>query len=135
MEFSIREAPIKSEKFNIWGKIDEIICSEKGVFIVDDKPGETPYLGYKLQTWGYCLAFLDKYDPNCKIYAVLRNSDSQNPFWSKEFTKEDAKKVIEAIERIRKLFSGKLDWTTTKFPNKCKSCSFARNCDKCLIKI
>ena len=129
---TMRQVKVCSPKFGVIGEIDEAQIYPEAAVIIDDKPGDTAWLSNKRQVWGYCLCFQDQYNWPNKLIAVLRNRDSQQVFWEKEFSEKDEQDVAEAINRLHSLLAGKIDWIPTKKPNKCAACSFKNVCDKSL---
>ena len=130
----LREEWVESKEYGVYGKFDEAQLFPDAAVIIDDKPGETAYTSNKRQVWAYALCFKEKYNWPKKMVAVLRNRDSQEVFWEKDFTKKDEEDVLKAIQRVHGLFAGEIEWIPTKIKNKCKACSFNKVCDRSLVK-
>lgn len=132
-----REVFVKSDTYSIIGKIDEILISPEGIFIIDDKPTDFAYLSDKSQARAYAICIYDEYENiilanNLKVYSVIRNRDSGDTIWSEEFTAKIKAETLERVERIRKLAKGEIPFIPTKNPNKCKVCQYhkAGVCDR-----
>jgi len=136
-----REIFVKSDTYGIIGKIDEILISPEGIFIIDDKPTDFAYLSDKSQARAYAICIRDEYENiilsnNLKVFSVIRNRDSGDTIWSEELTDAVKSETLERIERIRKLAKGEIAFIPTRNPNKCRVCQYhkAKVCDKSSAK-
>ncbi len=123
-----RELPI--EGTNIYGIIDEVQLNPDQIRIIDDKPGQIAYISMKKQVWGYCLAFQEKFNPDQAIIACLRNRDTQEVIWEKNFSTEDNELVQKAIDRIMGILNQTKEAIPTGNPNKCQKCRFQTQCTR-----
>jgi len=135
-----REVFIQSEGYGLIGKIDEILISPEGIFIIDDKPTDFAYLSDKSQARAYAMCIESEYsnlirENNLKIFSVIRNRDSKKIVWSEELTKDVTSETLEKIERIRKLAKGEIQFIPTTKPNKCRACQYhkAGVCDRSAV--
>lgn len=117
----------------LYGKIDEVHFMPSQIIIIDDKPNDYPYLSNKKQIWGYCLAFEEHFNPGLPLLATLRQRDTQEIFWEKEFIDEDKDMVLESAQRILDVLNGKRQPEPTLNIKKCRSCRHKDGCDKCNI--
>ncbi len=112
----------------LYGRIDEVIFEPNRIIIIDDKPSAQPYFTNKVQVWGYCQAFKEKYSPTLPLFGALREEDTANIVWLEEFLEDHVKVVRDAVDRIRAIMSG----TETPQPagnsRKCKPCRFHESC-------
>ncbi len=115
----------------LYGLIDEVHFSPSQIVIIDDKPGTYAYMSNKKQVWGYCLAFEEYLDPGMPLIAVLRNRDTQQVFWEKPFANRHRDMVKETTQRILDILNGKRVPVPTTNANKCRSCRFNGDCDRC----
>ncbi len=134
-----REVFIQSEEYGLIGKIDEILISPEGIFIIDDKPTDFAYPTDMSQARAYAVCVESEYknlilSNNLKVYSVIRNRDTKKHVWVEELTEAEKREVLESVERIRKLAKGEISFIPTTKPNKCKSCRYhlAKICDKSL---
>lgn len=127
----LRELDVENEY--LIGRIDEVQFSPHGILIIDDKPGNRPYNSYKLQVWGYCVAFRDSYSPDLPLSAGLRNRDNGNMIWEKEFTAEHQQTVLNKVERLRGILDG--DYIPRPaHPRRCSKCRLKQVCKDNLEK-
>ena len=122
--------------FILVGKIDELGVDENNLYVIEDKPKARPWLGIKRQIWAYCILvreFVRENYPehlNKKIFAVLRNRDSNREVWNKEFSEEDVIDVFSAISRMVLLFKKEIEPIPNNDPVKCRGC-ILHKAEKC----
>lgn len=124
-----REVPVIGNL--LYGLIDEVRLMPSQIVIIDDKPNDYPYLSNKKQIWGYCLTFEEFFNPKLQLVAALRQRDTQEIFWQKEFIDEDRDMVLESAQRILDILNEKRQPEPTLKINKCRSCRLKNECDKC----
>ncbi len=124
---SAREVPV--EGTDLVGCIDEIVFMPDRILIIDDKPGDMAWPGSRMQTWGYCMAFEEQYNPNLPIMAGIRGKDTGYEVWAQPFAQGHRDEVLRAILRIRQLVDGEAIAVGTRNRRKCKACRFANSCD------
>ncbi len=129
-EILSRELPVISPRYGIRGFIDEVWMTPDEFIIIDDKPGTVPYLSSINQVYGYCLAFKDSVKENRAIVASLRERGTDNIYWSSYFDGQAEKNIINQINRIHHLLTGKLEFIPTKNPKKCRGCRFNDRCNR-----
>ncbi|MFH8080668.1 MAG: Dna2/Cas4 domain-containing protein [Candidatus Aenigmatarchaeota archaeon] len=132
--FLIRELSIRSKKYGIYGKIDEVQIFPENIFIIEDKPGYVAYSSIKKQVLAYSLCMLDQFKPDREIFSVLRNRDDGRVFWQEKFNEQSMNFVLKDILEVHDLIRGVRTPTSTFNSNKCKKCRFNGVCDRCLIK-
>ena len=125
---ALRAREVHVEGKSLIGCIDEVVFIPDRILIVDDKPGDIPYLGNKRQVWGYCLAFEEEFKPQLPLVAVLRNRDTGKEVWEEAFSDEHRRDVLIAVERIWGILSGKRAAEPTPNPNKCRPCRLRDHC-------
>jgi CRISPR-associated exonuclease Cas4 len=124
---SAREVPV--EGTDLVGCIDEIVFMPDRILIIDDKPGDMAWPGSRMQTWGYCMAFEEQYNPNLPIMAGIRGKDTGYEVWVQLFAQRHLDEVLRAIFRIRQLVDGEAIAVGTRNRRKCEACRFANSCD------
>lgn len=136
-EILSRELPVLSSHYGIRGFIDEVWMTPDEFIIIDDKPGSRAFASSIHQVYGYCLAFKDTIKSfkdiiggERTITAALRERGTDNIFWSAYFDKKAEENIINLINRLQNLISGREDYMPTQNPRKCRSCRFKRKCDK-----
>ena len=143
IELSVKDALTKAKSEQIFlisrgifvegtrliGLIDEVLFTPSEIHIIDDKPGDVPYITNKRQLWGYCLAFEEQFRPNMPIVAVLRNRDTGNEIWAEPFKQEHREDVLDAVTRIIGILNGTRPPIPTKKPTKCRACRYRVSCD------
>ncbi len=136
-EILSRELPVISVHFGIRGYIDEIWMTPDEFIIIDDKPGSRAFVSSIHQVQGYCLAFKDTIRSfqdmiggERRITAALRERGTNNIFWSSYFDNKAEEDIINLINRVQNLITGREDFIPTQNPRKCRSCRFKRKCDK-----
>ncbi|MEM0473398.1 MAG: Dna2/Cas4 domain-containing protein [Candidatus Aenigmatarchaeota archaeon] len=127
-----REVSTKTLKSGIYGRIDEVIIMPDRIVIVDDKPGETVFIGHKKQVWGYCISFMEQFNVNKKFICSIRNRDTKEFLWSEELNENSIKTVREDIIKLHDLINGVRDAIPTDNAKKCLKCRFRNVCDKSL---
>ena len=125
-----REIPVSG--ILLYGRFDEVHLAPSRVLIIDDKPNNYPFLSNKKQVWGYCLAFREQYQATRPVFAALRQRNTQEIFWQKEFTVDDQNMVIESAIRILDILNGMREPEPTSRSTKCSSCRLRVECDQCL---
>ncbi|MBN2202720.1 MAG: Dna2/Cas4 domain-containing protein [Candidatus Aenigmarchaeota archaeon] len=128
--FSGREIFIMSPTFRIFGVIDFLEISSGGIIVADDKPGDHSYLSDKSQIIAYAMAFKDQYRPPLDIFMRIQNRESGDITWEDVLSQEWVEFLLEKIERLHDLATGKRDFEPTKNPKKCAACSYRDICDK-----
>lgn len=129
-----REFHVVSLQYGIYGLIDEVNLKPNEFVVIDDKPGTKTYLSNIHQVYGYCLAFKERVkeqEPR-QIVAALRERGTYNIYWSAPFDEKAENEIIEVVNHIHGLISGKEQFNSNKNPNKCKACRFKMNCDRVL---
>jgi len=58
-----REFNVRSERYGIHGRIDEVRFFPKQIFVIDDKHSNAVYQSHISQIFGYCLALKDFIQP------------------------------------------------------------------------
>jgi len=122
--------------FILVGKIDELGVDVDYLYVIDDKPRAKPYLGTKRQIWAYCILvkeFIREDYPeylNKKIFAILRDRDSDNEVWKEEFSKNNVIDVLNIISRMLFLIKGKSEPIPNDIPGKCRACVLHKQ-EKC----
>ena len=129
-EILSRELPVESARHGIRGFIDEVWMTPDEFIIIDDKPGNMAYPSSINQIFGYCLAFKDSVPEERRIVASLRERGTDNIFWSAYFDNEAEKAILKVIDRVHSLLDNRIDYIPTKNPKKCRSCRFAKQCDR-----
>jgi len=112
------------------GYIDELHIAPDRILILDDKPGNFPYISSKYQVWGYALAFKLRYNPQTPIYGVLRNRDTLTVMWTEKFTDAREKEITELLREISDVLEGRTPARKTKNKNKCRSCRYRKVCEE-----
>ena len=133
-----KEISFKKEfdNFILSGKIDELGVDANNLYVIDDKPRAKPWLGTKRQIWAYCILvreFIKESYPehlNKKIFAVLRDRDSNKEVWNKEFEENDIVDVFHAISRMVRLFNKEINPIPNEIPAKCSACVLHKQ-EKC----
>ena len=121
--------------FLLSGKIDEISVDSNEINIIEDKPNAYPYDSVKLQTFAYCFLFKENFNNlNKKIYAVIRDRDTNLIVWKNEFTKELENLFFTNFYRMRNILLQKEEPIPTTNSNKCKSCQYNQICEFSLVK-
>lgn len=123
----MREVPVEGEC--LYGLIDEINFTPSSIIIIDDKPGNYPYISNKKQVWGYCLAFKENYKPSLPLIAALRQRDSQDIFWEELFLEEHKEQALESTQRIIDIIKGVREPQPTSNSYKCRNCRWNNLCD------
>ena len=124
------------EDFILLGKIDELGVDANNLYVIDDKPKAKPWLGTKRQIWAYCILvkeFVKENYPeysNKKIFAILRNRDSNIEVWKEEFNENNVIDVFNVISRMLSLFKKETEPIPNKIPGKCRACVLHKN-NKC----
>ena len=127
-----REFPVISLKYGIYGKIDEIRLSPNGFVMIDDKPGVNPYPSQIHQIHGYCLAFQNMIDQDDsrQIIAALRERGTNNIYCKIIFDDKAKKEIINVVDHIHGLITGKEQFDSSNNPNKCKGCRLRNDCNR-----
>lgn len=133
VQIVFRELGVSSNKYGIYGRIDEVWLRRDFVVVIDDKPGGRDYLTNRRQVWGYCLAFDETIPTGRELLAAIRNRDSQHVTWKQSFSEEDRNDVIRAIQRTHRLIRGEQEFMPTKNPKKCRGCRFRPQCERSLV--
>lgn len=81
------------------GRADQVLISPKLVVIVDDKPSNKAFKGYKLQLYGYARTFKNSYKPIQQLMVALRNWETKKIVWKSMFTKEANLELENTIKR------------------------------------
>ncbi|MBI2530309.1 MAG: PD-(D/E)XK nuclease family protein [Candidatus Diapherotrites archaeon] len=132
--FSMREFSLKSEKYRLTGKIDEIQLFRERALIIDNKPSLSAKAADINQLRAYCLCFSDAYRWEGEICNAVQNSESQKFVFAERFN-EDAKLAAEGlISRMHALFSGNADFSAADEKWKCAACRFNAVCKKAAYK-
>ena len=137
-----REVRLRSPKYGIIGKVDEIhFCPDKFI-VIDDKPGpkkwpvgkNEPWEADKNQVYGYCLVLKEKmieeFQDTRPIIASLRKRGTDNIYWNEIFDDKSEKKIIQIIDHIHRLISLEEEYKSNDEPGKCKRCSLNKECDR-----
>jgi CRISPR-associated exonuclease Cas4 len=127
-----REFRISDELHGVFGYIDEVWMTPDTFVVIDDKPGNRPYLSCIHQVYGYCLAFKTLVDAGDarKIFAALRERGTNNIYWQAPFDQTAEKEIISIVDRIHSLLAGKTQFEPSKNPRKCLSCRLKKHCDR-----
>jgi len=133
-----KEIGLKKEfdNFVLIGKIDELGVDADNLYVIDDKPRAKPWLGTKRQIWAYCILvreFVKENHPehlNKKIFAVLRNRDSNREVWKEEFNENNIIDVFNVINRMLSLFNKETEPIPNNIPGKCRACVLHKQ-EKC----
>ncbi len=120
-----REFRISDEVHGVFGYIDEVWMSPDSFVVIDDKPGNRPYLSCIHQVYGYCLAFktLVNVGDTRGIVAALRERGTDNIYWQAPFNQTAEEEIIATIDHIHSLLAGRIQFKPTENPRKCLSCS------------
>lgn len=129
-----KEFHVISLQYGTYGRIDEVHFTPNKFIVIDDKPGTKAYLSNIHQVYGYCLAFKERVKQDHRqIVAALRERGTYNIYWSAPFDEKAENEIIEVVNHIHGLISGKEQFNSNKNPNKCKACRFKMNCDRVLL--
>lgn len=132
--FSMREFSLRSEKYKLTGKIDEIQLFQERALIIDNKPSLSAKAADINQLRAYCLCFSDAYRWEREICNAVQNSGS-GKFVFAELFNEDAKLAVEGIiGRMHSLFSGDAEFIAADEKWKCAACRFNIVCKKAAYK-
>ncbi len=112
------------------GYIDELHVGPESILIIDDKPGDVPYYGNRMQVWGYALAFKLEYEPAVPIYGALRNRDTGDMIWREEFSDAAEGRVKGIIGNIVDILEGWGIPPGTSNLRKCARCMFREVCER-----
>ncbi len=132
--FSMREFSLRSEKYKLTGKIDEIQLFRERALIIDNKPSLSAKPADINQLRAYCLCFSDACKWEREICNAVQNSGSGKFVFAEQFD-ESAKLAAEGIvERMHALFSGNADFIAADEKWKCAACRFNIVCKKAAYK-
>ena len=129
--YRFRELGLNSEfkKYQLGGRIDELVVYPNRLEIIDDKPGEIVYKGAKMQVLGYALAFRERFGQDREIKAIVRSITTQKILSNVTFTNLEAKQIKEALEEIYLLLKDVVIPEITPTKNKCKKCRYIDVCE------
>jgi len=127
-----RELRVRDTQHGIYGLIDEVLLTPDEFIVIDDKPGTRLFLSNIHQVYGYCLAFREEIDTMDArpIVAALRERGTDNIYWQTPFDDQAEKEIVDVIERVHSLISGSIVFSSTKNPNKCRSCRLQDKCSR-----
>ncbi|MFH1592525.1 MAG: CRISPR-associated protein Cas4 [Candidatus Woesearchaeota archaeon] len=118
----------------VLGIVDEIAIDKDSIFIIDDKPRAKPFNSVKRQITAYCYIFKESFPSSKKLYAVLRDRDSNEIAWKVEYGKELEEDFLLAFHRIRKVLLKEEEAIPTSNSNKCRACQLNQVCERSLVK-
>jgi CRISPR-associated exonuclease Cas4 len=127
-----REFRITDEVHGVFGYIDEVWMSPDAFVVIDDKPGNRPYLSCIHQVYGYCLAFKTMVNAGDTrgIVAALRERGTDNIYWQAPFNQTAEEEIIATVDHIHSLLAGRNQFKPTENPRKCLSCRLKVHCDR-----
>ncbi len=117
------------EGVEVEGCIDEVVFMPERILVVDDRPGDMAWPGSRMQSWGYCLAFEEQYQPLLPIMAGIRCQETGFEIWAQLYTPGHRQEVRRAVLRIRQLLDGEAIAVGTRNRRKCQQCPLASSCD------
>ena len=133
-----RKVFLKSRKYGIIGRADEIFYQPEKFIVIDDKPSNKPWDSDINQVYGYCLALKEKMVEQFKdtrpIIAALRTEGTNDIYWEEIFDYNAENKIIEIINHIHKLISFEVEYKSNNNPRKCKGCNLNNECDRNVLK-
>ena len=107
-----KDVRLRSLKYGIIGKADEIQFYPDKIIAIDDKPGpkkwplgkNEPWGADKNQIYGYCLTLkekkIEKFQDTRPIIAALRQRGTGNIYWNEIFDEKTENKIIGIINHI-----------------------------------
>jgi hypothetical protein len=130
--------PIDNETL-LCGSPDEVWSLAKEIKIIDYKPPKNFYIkgemliGIRRQLVAYAFLIkklLEEYKIEKRIYMEIRNEENENEIlWHNRLTKEYINDMLNVVERIKNIISGKITPVPTPNLNKCYKCKMKTKCD------
>ncbi len=121
---TFRELEIKSTRFKLTGRIDEIRLHPDKTIIIDNKPKSTAFPSDVNQVRAYALAFEDQFHWRAKIWPSIQNSHSLQFVYQEEFGQQERSEVTALVERMHALLDGETEFKASPEPAKCAACRF-----------
>ena len=122
----------ENDGYRLVGRLDEIISSFAGIFIVENKASTYAYVGMKNQTRSYCLLLKKNFEKEIgqkNIYGLLKSTRTGKFFWKELFGVQEERIILEELERIKQIKLGQLNPQKVN-GNKCNYCQWKEKCKK-----
>lgn len=121
------DVPVISHHYRLIGKLDEVVETETGLYLIDYKDTSQDYGYWQVQMCAYqvCVQEL-KSTPvlGCYIYSIP--TQKYSPV---KITPRDLQYLLELVERLDQLLISEVCPEPTPHIAKCRSCQYARFCN------
>ena len=120
---------VVNHEFQYLGKVDEVVETESGVYLVDYKDTERDYGYWKPQMCAYKLAVeaSNKTVLGCYIYVI-----PEKCYQEVEIRPRDQTSIIKVLREIQQMVAAEICPPPTPHWKKCQTCQFERFCNDVL---
>ncbi|MFH1257251.1 MAG: PD-(D/E)XK nuclease family protein [Candidatus Diapherotrites archaeon] len=129
---SVRELSVKSFRFFLNGRIDELKIFQDRAIIIDDKTKSTASNADLMQLGAYALCFQEIFPKPSNVFLSVRDSRSLETILFTEFSEELREQTLSAVNRFHSLFRGETEFNPSPHANKCARCRFNFICSHSL---
>ena len=129
--YKFREVNVHAnfKRYQLGGRMDELVIYPDLVRIVDDKPKEVAYESDFMQVFGYALAFKEMFNPDRKIEVVIRSEITGEEIWKSGFTDDAERRIRKALDEIYLLLKDISIPPIQVYSKKCEACSYSDVCE------
>lgn len=120
------DVPVILDDYALIGRIDEVVETDAGCYIVDYKDTDRDYGYWKIQLYAYRLGIeaQGKMVLGCYIYTIPNQS-----YIEMKITQREAKKLDEIVQALRSVIETQICPDPTPHDRKCHTCQYACFCN------
>jgi CRISPR-associated protein Cas4 len=118
---------VTSHKLRLIGKIDEVVKTADGLYLIDYKDTTQDYGYWHIQMCAYQLCVNEMFDLpvlGCYIYSIPNQQ-----YMELEFTAHTVKKLYQILEALNTMVELEQFPSPTKQMGKCRICQYSRFCN------
>jgi CRISPR-associated exonuclease Cas4 len=119
------DVPLVSERYRLVGRLDELVVTSEGVYLVDYKDTDRDYGYWRMQMLAYRLAVEESGAQvlGCYIYSIPAQE-----YQLVEFRAGDERKLLALIDAIQRMLVDEHCPPPVEQIGKCRSCQYANFC-------
>lgn len=121
------DVTVFSHIYQIVGRLDEVVETAAGIYLIDYKDTDRDYGYWKLQMYAYRLCLEEMLTPTilgCYIYSIPTQE-----YHEVKFAQRDAGKLPVALTELRAMVENEICPPPVEQIGKCRVCQYARFCN------
>jgi CRISPR-associated protein Cas4 len=123
------DVPVVYHELELVGRLDEIVETDAGLYLVDYKDTDRDYGYWKIQMAAYRLALEEAGETvqGCYVYTIPNQT-----YHDIRITKRERRKLAELAQQMHGLIASEICPPPTPHTGKCYSCQYANFCNDIL---